>query len=88
MKLYIPHYLDASVVVKLVAREPGSDRIRSYLQTNRTYEFYITEFALYEVLGVLKRKWLKKGNKRSGVFRSRRALGRPSEGADSCRPGF
>jgi len=46
-------------VVKLVAREHSSDVIKKYLQKHWEHDFHLTEFAFYETLGVLKRKWLK-----------------------------
>jgi len=60
MSWLIPHYLDACVLVKLVCREPGSDRIDEYVRTNPSFCFCVTEYAFYEALGVLKRKWVKK----------------------------
>lgn len=55
----VPHYIDASVAVKLVVAEGGSDRLRHYFINNWSYHFHITEFAFYETLSVLKRKLLK-----------------------------
>jgi predicted nucleic acid-binding protein len=52
--------LDASAVVPLLTREAGTERIESYIRTKWSFHFSITEFAFYEVLGVLKRKWKKK----------------------------
>jgi predicted nucleic acid-binding protein len=54
-----PHYLDACIAVKLVCRESGSECIETYIRQHCSFTFCITEFALYEVLGVLKRKWIK-----------------------------
>ena len=55
----IPHYLDASVAAKLAVKEPDSVVLEQYVAKRWASQFYITEFAFYEVLGVLKRKWLK-----------------------------
>lgn len=55
----IPHYLDASVAVKLAVKEPDSSVLEKYILERWASEFYVTEFAFYEVLGVLKRFWLK-----------------------------
>jgi len=56
----VPHYIDASVAVKLVVAEEGSARLQDYLIKKWSYHFHITEFAFYEVLSVLKSKLLKK----------------------------
>jgi predicted nucleic acid-binding protein len=56
----VPHYLDTSVVVKLVVPEDASALLRDYLIGNWSYHFHITEFAFYETLSVLKRKLEKK----------------------------
>jgi predicted nucleic acid-binding protein len=57
MPISIPHYVDACVAVKLVSDEAGSDRIRDYVNSKESaHLFYITEFAFYETLSVLKRK--------------------------------
>lgn len=53
----LAHYLDACIAVKLVTKEAGSDKIVKYIKENWTYHFHITEFAFYETLSVLKRKW-------------------------------
>jgi predicted nucleic acid-binding protein len=55
-----PHYIDACVAVKVVTKEAGSEIITDYIRKNHAYHFHITEFAFYETLSVLKRKWLKK----------------------------
>lgn len=57
MNYSIPHYLDASVAVKLVTDEEGSNLIKEYMKKNSSYHFHITEFVFYEVLSVLKQKW-------------------------------
>jgi predicted nucleic acid-binding protein len=59
MSFSISHYLDASAVVPLITKEAGTEQIESYIRTHCSFNFYITEFAFYEVLGVLKRKWKK-----------------------------
>jgi len=56
----VPHYIDASVAVKLVVAEDESARLQDYLIKNWSYHFHITEFAFYETLSVLKRKLLRK----------------------------
>ena len=56
----IPHYVDTSVAVKLVVAEDESECLRDYLLKKWSYDFYITEFAFYETLCVLKRKLEKK----------------------------
>jgi len=52
-------YLDACIAIKLVTKEPGSEQIAAYMKDNWASHFHITEFAFYETLSVLKRKWLK-----------------------------
>lgn len=61
MSFSVPHYLDACVAVQLVCRESGSQRIDDYIRENEnwSFTFCMTEYAFYEVLGVLKRKWKK-----------------------------
>jgi predicted nucleic acid-binding protein len=50
-----PGLLDACAAVKLVSTEDGSDRL---LKTfNPDGSFFIPSLCLFEVLGVLKRKW-------------------------------
>jgi predicted nucleic acid-binding protein len=49
-----PGLLDACAAVKLVVTEEGSKRL---LKTFSGGSFFITSFCLFEVLGVLKRKW-------------------------------
>lgn len=63
MSYIIPHYLDASVAVKVFCKEPGSEAITEYIVHNASVMCYITEFALYEILGVLKAKWNPKSNR-------------------------
>ena len=53
-----PGFLDASAAVKLVVNEDGSDRLLKSF--NPAGSFFITTFCLFEALGVLKRKWIKK----------------------------
>jgi len=60
MNYSIPHYFDASVAVKIVTDEDGSDLIQEYMKKNASYHFHITDFVFYEVLSVLKRKWCSK----------------------------
>jgi predicted nucleic acid-binding protein len=33
----VPHYIDASIAVKLLVREPDSDRVREYVNKNIHY---------------------------------------------------
>ena len=56
----LAHYLDACIAVKLVTNEDGSIVIKEYMKRNFAYHFHITEFAFYETLSVLKRKWERK----------------------------
>ena len=56
----LAHYLDACIAVKLVTNEEGSSVIKDYLKQNWASHFHITEFAFYETLSVLKRKWERK----------------------------
>jgi predicted nucleic acid-binding protein len=51
----IPHYIDASAAVKLVVAEEGSARLEEYIKY-WSHHSYITEFAFYETLSVLKKK--------------------------------
>jgi predicted nucleic acid-binding protein len=48
------HYLDASVIVKLLVKEKGSDRVREYLKGHSN--FRTTSICVGEALGVLKVK--------------------------------
>jgi predicted nucleic acid-binding protein len=59
MSYIIPHYLDASVAVKVFCKEPGSAVITEYIVRNTSIICYITEFALYEILVVLKANWIR-----------------------------
>lgn len=60
MSSIVPHYLDACVAVKIVCNEKGSARIEEYIRANAaSFMFHMTEYAFYETLGVLKRKWKK-----------------------------
>ena len=61
-----PAFLDASAAVKLVLTEHGSDRLLEYF--NPAGSFFITSFCLFEALGVLKRKMLKKEIVRDHYF--------------------
>ena len=63
-----PGFLDASAAVKLVLRERGSDRLLKYF--NPAGSFFITNFCLFEALGVLKRKMLKTEIERDHYFKS------------------
>jgi len=55
-----PHYVDASIAVRLVITEDEeSTQLQGYLINGRSNHFHITEFAFYETLSVLKRKLLK-----------------------------
>ncbi|MBB5032656.1 type II toxin-antitoxin system VapC family toxin [Prosthecobacter vanneervenii] len=57
MSYIVSHYLDASVAIKIFCKEKGSETITDYIVGNTTAICYITEFALYEILSALKRKW-------------------------------
>ncbi len=52
-------YLDASALVKLYINESGSQQLRDFFNTETN--FLTTWLCLAEALGVLKRKWKKKG---------------------------
>jgi predicted nucleic acid-binding protein len=56
----VPHYLDTSVIIKLLVPEDFSERLYDYLIRNWSYHFHVTEFVFYETLSVLKRKLLKR----------------------------
>lgn len=56
----IAHYLDACVAVKIFTKEAGTEEIQNYLRESNSFHFYLTEFAFYEILSVLKRKWARK----------------------------
>jgi predicted nucleic acid-binding protein len=49
------HYLDASVLVKYVSKEPKSDSVRDLFKNHSV--FISTEFCIFEALNVLKSKW-------------------------------
>jgi predicted nucleic acid-binding protein len=51
------YFLDASILVKLVIDEPGSDKARELLGNGRCQT---TQYCLYEAYGVIKREWRKK----------------------------
>lgn len=55
------HYIDACVAVKLVTREDGHKDIEEFIRKNHLYPCFITEFAFYETLSVLKGKWCRRG---------------------------
>ncbi len=57
MSYLVSHYLDASVAVKILCKEDGSEVITEYILRNTSAMCYITEFALYETLSALKGKW-------------------------------
>ena len=52
------HLIDASALVKLFVREPGSDVVRAYFGEHSV--FAATSLCIGEVLGVLKAQWLRK----------------------------
>lgn len=54
------HYLDASVIVKLLVSEEGSEAIKKYMVAEYWSTFNITSFCFAEALGVLKAKYLRK----------------------------
>jgi predicted nucleic acid-binding protein len=60
MDLHRVHYLDASVLVKLVLPETGTDTIKEYMSAESTSTFYATSLCFAEALGVLKSKYLRK----------------------------
>jgi predicted nucleic acid-binding protein len=51
------HYLDASVLVKLVLKETGSEAIERYMAAEQTSTFYATSLSFAEALGGLKSKY-------------------------------
>lgn len=55
MKYLVPYFLDASVIVKLLVEEKGSDRVRRLWQTGSA--FMTTWLCVAETYGVLKRKF-------------------------------
>ena len=58
-----PHYLDASVLVKLVLDEPYSNRIRGYFASADHSTRICTSYCFGEALSVLKRKYKEKNSK-------------------------
>ena len=58
MDLHRVHYLDASVLVKLVVQEDGTNAIKEYMRSERTSGFHATSLCFAEALGVLKYKYL------------------------------
>ena len=58
MDLHRVHYLDASVLVKLIITESGTDTIKKYMKAEHTSTFYATSLCFAETLGVLKTKYL------------------------------
>src|SRR5882724_494634 len=60
MDLHRVHYLDTSVIVKLLVRELGTEPIKSYMKAEFTSTFYATSLCFAEALGVLKSKYLRK----------------------------
>lgn len=53
------HYLDASALVKLLVDEPGSSRLKEYFDNPNV--FRMTSLCFAEALGVLKAKYLYRG---------------------------
>lgn len=54
------HYVDTSVLVKLLVKEDGSDVLDEYMKEWYTSSFCITSLCFAEALGVLKLKRVKK----------------------------
>jgi predicted nucleic acid-binding protein len=54
------HYLDASVLVKLLVKEPGSEVVEEYMTREFTSAFNTTTLCFAEALGVLKLKYFNK----------------------------
>jgi predicted nucleic acid-binding protein len=52
------HYLDASVLVKLLVKEHGTEVIEHYMAAENTSSFQVTSLCFAEALGVLKAKYL------------------------------
>lgn len=70
-----PHYLDASVLVKLVVDEKYSDRVRKYIFFNPICSWRIcTSYCFAEALGVLKRKNYKEELSNKGYLAASRQL--------------
>lgn len=67
---YKPIYLDASVAVKLFVTEEGSTRLQEFIDREGGACLFITEFAFYETLSVLKRKLLDHKLDRDGYFKA------------------
>jgi predicted nucleic acid-binding protein len=51
------HYLDASVLVKLVVKEAGSEAIEKYMAAESESTFYATSLCFAEALGALKSRY-------------------------------
>jgi predicted nucleic acid-binding protein len=60
MEFHRVHYLDASVLVKLIVIESGTDTIKKYMRAEHTSTFYATSLCFAETLGALKSKYLRK----------------------------
>src|SRR5215813_3953019 len=58
MDFHLIHYLDASVLVKLVVEEDGSNVVEEYMRRNYTAAFKTTSLCFAEALGVLKSKYV------------------------------
>jgi predicted nucleic acid-binding protein len=54
------HYLDASVLVKLVVKEAGSEAIEKYMAAESESTFYTTSLCFAEALGALKSRYAHK----------------------------
>lgn len=54
------NFFDASALVKVYSREPGSKLVRDYFLT-RAPARYTTPFCFYETLNILKSKWKYQG---------------------------
>lgn len=59
MNYSVPHYLDASVASKMFSKESGWEEIHKYVKENWSFHCWITEFVYYEILNVLKLKWVR-----------------------------
>jgi len=59
MNWSVPHYLDASVASKIFSKEDDWREIDEYIMRNNSYHCWITEFVYFEVLNVLKLKWIR-----------------------------
>jgi len=64
------HYLDASVLLKLVIKEKGTEAIENYMTSEYTSTFYTTSLCFAEALGELKSKYLNKEIDQETYFRS------------------